>query len=563
MRAPIAPSGAKGLSYNPHDEAPGRQPFVRIVRALPASWSRLGTGAVLLAWAAQMGVLVHRSYVQAASVSLAADLGRYGRDAQWKGVYYRGDKIGFTVGETKPIDGGYELREEGQLMMALLGDTSAARLSTRVQVDREFAVRSFAFTLDPGSGAVSVDGRLEGRRLDLTISTATGRRTESRELAEPPALSLNLPRKLAAAGLRAGARHQVLVFDPATLSNAPMQIEVEAREVVRVAGRPLPAFRLRSQFAGITSLSWVTDTGEVVKEESPLGLVVVRESREQALQMGVPERVRSDMIEAAAVVPSRSRRIDDPSAVRRLRLRLRNAEGLADADLQGGGQTVSDSVFEIRDQQAAGGGAPDREAAGFLGPEPFIESDAPEILEETAKAVADATGARDRAERLVRYVNALLEKKPTVSLPSAREVLRTRMGDCNEHTALYVAMARAARLPARIAVGLVYLRGAFYYHAWPEVYVEEKGRGLWLPVDPTLNQFPADATHVRLARGGLDRQAAVLPLIGRLEMDVLDVELAPGSTPVLVGPGAAPALPFVAPEGEPAREDCWSSWGMS
>ena len=136
-------------------------------------------------------------------------------------------------------------------------------------------------------------------------------------------------------------------------------------------------------------------------------------------------------------------------------------------------------------------------------------------------------------------------------------MLRTKVGDCNEHTALFVAMARALGLPARIAVGMVYIHGAFYYHAWPEVYVDdpstlrqaqgrpEQGRGatssgraatgLWLPVDPTLNQFPADATHLRLARGGLDKQAAILPLIGRLKMTVLDLEVAPGSTPILVG----------------------------
>ena len=105
-------------------------------------------------------------------------------------------------------------------------------------------------------------------------------------------------------------------------------------------------------------------------------------------------------------------------------------------------------------------------------------------------------------------------------------MLRTKVGDCNEHTALYVAMARALGIPARIAVGLVYMHGAFYYHAWPEVYIDDgSGRGLWLPVDPTLNQFPADATHLRLARGGLDKQAAILPLIGRLKMTVLDLEL--------------------------------------
>ena len=60
-------------------------------------------------------------------------------------------------------------------------------------------------------------------------------------------------------------------------------------------------------------------------------------------------------------------------------------------------------------------------------------------------------------------------------------------------------------------------------------------KGLWLPVDPTLNEFPADATHLRLARGGLDKQTAILPLIGRLTMTVLDVDLAPGSTPILAG----------------------------
>ena len=90
-------------------------------------------------------------------------------------------------------------------------------------------------------------------------------------------------------------------------------------------------------------------------------------------------------------------------------------------------------------------------------------------------------------------------------------------------------MARAAGIPARIAVGLTYVRGAqgaFYYHAWPEVYLDEgNGRGLWLPVDPTFNQFPADTTHLRLARGGLDRQAVIVPLLGQLRMTILEIDL--------------------------------------
>jgi hypothetical protein len=124
-------------------------------------------------------------------------------------------------------------------------------------------------------------------------------------------------------------------------------------------------------------------------------------------------------------------------------------------------------------------------------------------------------------------------------------------------------MARAIGIPARIAVGLAYVRGAFYYHAWPEVYLDEgAGRGLWLPVDPTFNQFPADTTHLRLARGGLDKQASIIPLIGRLKMTVLDLEVIPGSTPILVG-AAPPALASPVSIPVPKRQTGWClpCWG--
>ena len=174
--------------------------------------------------------------------------------------------------------------------------------------------------------------------------------------------------------------------------------------------------------------------------------------------------------------------------------------------------------------------------------------------------VAGITGTRARAERLTREVNTMVEKKPTVSLPSALEVLRTKVGDCNEHTALFVALARSLGIPARINVGLVYVRGAFYYHAWPEVYIDEgKGQGLWLPVDPTFNQFPADATHVRLARGGLDKQAAILPMFGKTKMYVTQVEVAPNSTPILVGRQASDLRPLAIDIPRRQACGCWAS----
>src|SRR6185503_5757273 len=106
----------------------------------------------------------------------------------------------------------------------------------------------------------------------------------------------------------------------------------------------------------------------------------------------------------------------------------------------------------------------------------------------------------------------------------------------------------------------VYVHGAFYYHAWPEVYLDAgpsrsgpPATGFWLPVDPTLNQFPADATHIRLARGGLEKQAAILPMIGRLKLTVLDLDLATNANPILVGQDRAALAPLaIAPPQTPA-----------
>ena len=531
---------------------------MKLLRPLPPRVTRALSILVVLAWVAQMGVLARRN-VEASSMTLGADLARYGSSAQWKGVYSRGEKIGFLVGQTIPLADGYDLQEDGRLQMTLLGASTAARLHTSAIVDREFQLRSFTFSLDPGTGPIAVRGIVDGKTLRITVQTPSGTRTENRDLAEPPALSLNLSRRLAAAGLRPGLHLEVPVFDPATLRNAPMTVDVGPREVVRAAERPIPAFKVRTSFGGIASTSWITDVGEVVREESPLGFMVVKETRERALSLAMSGEVQADMYESAAVVPDPPRSIDDPSTLQRLRIRLTGVD-LAAADVQGDGQTVTGDVLEIRDARGLRPQRSSEDLTPFLKPELFIESDAPEVIEEAQRAVGGVTGARARAEKLVRYVNDLLEKKPTVSLPSAREVLRTKVGDCNEHTVLYVAMARALGLPARIAVGLVYLRGAFYYHAWPEVYVAEAdGRGRWLPVDPTLNQFPADPTHVRLARGGLDRQAVILTVIGRAKMTILDVESAPGGgAPILVGstrPDTSP-IDIALPKSE--HGGCWS-----
>ena len=130
-------------------------------------------------------------------------------------------------------------------------------------------------------------------------------------------------------------------------------------------------------------------------------------------------------------------------------------------------------------------------------------------------------GNERRALRLARRLNDWvyknIEKRPIPGMPSALDVLAARQGDCNEHAVLMAALCRAAGIPTRVVAGLVYLRGRFYYHAWNELYLND-----WVPVDATLNQFPADVTHVRFIEGDMEEQLKVLNLIGRLKIEVVD-----------------------------------------
>jgi hypothetical protein len=121
-------------------------------------------------------------------------------------------------------------------------------------------------------------------------------------------------------------------------------------------------------------------------------------------------------------------------------------------------------------------------------------------------------------------------------------VLDSLEGDCTEHSILFIGLARAAGLPAREVAGLVYVQGTqpgFYFHQWAKVWV-----GKWIDVDPTFNQPLADVTHIKLAEGDLFEQAKLIPIIGKLKIEVAAEDAAPqdpASPPATAAPAGSTA----------------------
>lgn len=250
-----------------------------------------------------------------------------------------------------------------------------------------------------------------------------------------------------------------------------------------------------------------------------MGLSLVSQGEEEAKSLNDSGSLSPDLLVQTAVPLETP--IASPEGKRLLKIKLSGFD-LAHFALNGERQQLAEDILEIRREdldQLRSYRLPLREPifSAYLQSTPFLQSDHPQIRALGEKILGGETDALKAVERIRKWVYNGLAKVPTVSIPNALEVLQTKKGDCNEHTVLFNALARAAGIPAKTVVGVVYLRGAFYYHAWSEVWL-----GQWVSVDSVLDQFPADVTHIKFLEGEIDRQIDILELIGNLKIKVLE-----------------------------------------
>ncbi len=472
-------------------------------------------------WLVMMGLLIKRVYfpdVVDAAVTTAPAAEKVSGE-RWYGIYMRGDKIGYMVSATTPVGDGYLIVERSFMRLNTLGTIQEINLRTSMQVDLAFALRTFDFRISSGLADFRVKGNLSGRKLHLNIITGGQENESDMILKDTPYLLTNLRPFLAASGLEEGKKYRAFIFDPTTLADAEMLVEALGAEKVDLNGTPVNAFKLRETYKGLVVNSWLDKEGEVLKEESPAGLLMVRENRAAATIVSSKAALPPDILVSTAI-PVR-KRIKEPRRTSYLKIRLSGVD-LKGFDLVDQRQRLSADVLEINREPAPGTIDYPLPYSGkklkyYLQPTPLIQSNDPAIRATVNDIVESGASATDAAAEISAWVYNNLEKQFTFSIPSAVEVLKIRAGDCNEHTALFTALARAAGIPTRIVTGLVYYRGSFYYHAWADVYLRR-----WVSIDPLLNQFPADATHVKLVEGGLDKQVQLVKAIGELKIEALD-----------------------------------------
>jgi hypothetical protein len=510
---------------------------------------RILGSAILLLWLVMVGWQARREYFQPelarlaeAALSLAPGVSFY--------TLTMGDRtVGQATSRLDTLPDGFELDDLMSLELQALGQPGRAVARSRVRMSPSLVMESFSFSLDSEVGRFEATGTLDpDTTLRVRIEAAGSVQELEFRLPQPPVFSAALPIRLALGeGLRVGERHRYPVFDPASMGTRTVEVEVVEHDTLMITDSAafqastarwlpartdtVPAWRVAQSFGGVRVESWVDEDGRVLRASSPLGFTMEKTEYELARQAQQDARLTSggpgvdqDVILSTAVQSDVD--LSDVGRFREVRFRLRGVD-LEGFQLDGGRQTLRGDTLVVR-QEAWDDldpgyllPYPRMDLAEHLEPEPLIQSDDRRIVDRAQQVTARRARWRQDPRAVARQLNGavhhMLEKSVTFSVPNAVQVLESLQGDCNEHTVLYVAMARALGLPARTAVGLVFVNGAFFYHAWPEVWLGE-----WVAVDPTFGQVPADASHIRFVVGGLAQQVEIVRLIGNLDIEVLE-----------------------------------------
>jgi Transglutaminase-like superfamily len=389
------------------------------------------------------------------------------------------------------------------------------------RVSRQNGLQDFNFTLQSfDEHVIRAEGKAAGDSLQVAIHTAG--ESFPMEIPMDPNLmisggmgttTLNVP------SLEIGDEAYVSAFDPLTFTyDQNVRIACVDTGSFEFNGDLIPVKILAITAGGITNTVWVTLDNEIVRVETPVGFVLRRITQSEAMAKLNPAEM-GEMLDTVAIHPAG---LTPFRGAKRMRIRLSGMPPGAAPPSDSIQQETGDADFIIAPPEVPDPKGPLLDIPGpFLLGDAFVQADHPRIADQAEALTANLTDDWTKAQAIYQWVYENISKIIVMSFPSALEVLQTREGDCNEHTVLYTALARAAGIPTKMAIGIVWsddLNG-FYYHAWPEVYI-----GRWIPVDPTLGQPIADATHIKLLEGGIDSWPQLAGYLGQLRVEVLEIE---------------------------------------
>ncbi len=309
---------------------------------------------------------------------------------------------------------------------------------------------------------------------------------------------------------------------------------------IEIAGKTVECLHATTRTTvGTTPMNgaeWMLADGTTLRTEMAIGgmdMVTVASSRERAMKDFAPP----ELMVSTFVRPDR--RIANPRRTTRAVFHVRLAGDGELPELPQSGfqraEALDDGSSRVTIDTRSIVPAPDADREAHLASTTYANTDDALIRELTERALAGAGDDPAKAAELLRrfVFDHIADKDLGTAFATASEVARSCRGDCSEHGVLLAAMLRAAEIPSRVAVGVIYVerfagqRHVFGYHMWTQALLETENGPAWIDLDATLDQrTPFDATHIAFATSDLaegktiSQLAGIAPLLGALEITV-------------------------------------------
>ncbi|MGE0606612.1 MAG: transglutaminase family protein [Pirellulales bacterium] len=464
----------------------------------------------------------------------------------WDAIYLQGQQVGYLQTTVRAVE------STGRQLVRIDQETEQSLRRGQDVVKQRILLTSLE---TPDGQIVRCESQLLGGEQAQTcrvtvdngqarLETTTAGKTTQEALKWPADVRgfLAIEQSLAEKPLEPGEIRTFKSFVPLLNQIGEMELTARDRETVDVAGNEMELLRveIKTRLPDQelpTQISWIDRTGEQVKSKLDLlDYVTVRTTKEVALGQIEPGAVDINVssmvrIKKPAKSPHGAQRAKYHIRLKRSDPAATFATGASQAIEPVDDRTADVTVMAIRPGQVLQKDpAPDAaETKGDTAPNNLIQSDDPAIVAMAQEAIGPLTDPWEQAAALTQYVHKAIQLKDYRSaLATAAEVARTRSGDCTEHAVLLAALARASGLPARVAMGLVYVEreSAFMFHMWTEIFVNDT----WIPLDGTLGTAGIGCGHIKLLRSNLEggnAYSSLLPVanvLGQIEIEVLEVE---------------------------------------
>ncbi len=450
-----------------------------------------------------------------------------GEQEDWMGTYFQGKKMGFTRVQTRWTPEGIEVDSTVFFQIRSKSIDQSTTINQKTRLGPDFKLRGFSLLQEITGHRQQVEGRVEGNRLIYRIKSRGFDKEKSIEFPPGTLPSSTFLLNLLSDGLKVGQKGTLSLFLEPFQMLVDLEYEVLRKDNLEYEGKSVETFAIKQKFSGIETTLWIAGDGSVIKETTNQGFESFKESAEVAQKLDEPLTV-SSMITMSLVKPDQP--IDRSERVREIIFYL---QPLRSPDL-----VPQDQRQKILKTEQLPNGLyratlqvktePKRIAS--LSRWPGESTQDPKYLEDSAQVQArhpmiralarglagDKRNVWQVAKDINRWVYRNLAKE-LVDTVTALDALHERRGECQSHTYLFTALARAVGIPTRIVNGLVYSQeySGFLYHAWPEVYVGE-----WRALDPTFGQDVVDATHIKLTEGTEEGSFRLMEFVGKLKISI-------------------------------------------